>query len=163
MFPYTLGELHQLLPKGTPPSRRLTGIGRNCDLFRSMISEVFRPRWAPILGAQGWSETWLDHVRGQNVAIFAPEGLLPDSECRSIAKSCFRYWLLKYDPMRFSALQRARNGLRWHDDFDFDFDRQAADVHELKGMGLKQSTIGAVVGLSQGQSIPDTVPRDGYN
>ena len=112
MFPYTLGELDQLLPKGTPPSRRLTGIGRNCDLFRSMVSEVFRPRWAPILSAQRWSEAWLDHVRGQNVAMFAPEGLLPDSECRSIAKSCFRYWLLKYNPGRFSALQRARNGLR---------------------------------------------------
>ena len=92
MFPYTLGELDQLLPKGTPPSRRLTGIGRNCDLFRSMVSEVFRPRWAPILGAQGWSDAWLDHVRDQNVAVFAPEGLLPETECRSIAKSCFRYW-----------------------------------------------------------------------
>ena len=44
MFPYTLGELDKMLPKGKPPSHRLTGIGRNCDLFRSMISEVFRPR-----------------------------------------------------------------------------------------------------------------------
>ena len=33
-------------------------------LFKAMISEVFRPRWAAILGAQGWAETWLDHVRG---------------------------------------------------------------------------------------------------
>ena len=41
----------------------------------------------------------------------------------------------------------ARNGLRWHDDFDFD--RQAADVRELKGMGLRQSTIGKAMGLSQ--------------
>ena len=100
MLPYTLGELDKVLPKGKPPSHRLTGIGRNCDLFRSMISEVFRPRWAGILGAQGWSEAWLDHVRAQNVAMFAPEGL-PDSECRSIAKSCFRYWTLQYDPGRF--------------------------------------------------------------
>ena len=74
MFPYGLQELDKLLPKGKPPSRRQTGIGRNCDLFRSMVSEVFRPRWAAILGAQGWSEAWLDHVRAQNVAIFAPEG-----------------------------------------------------------------------------------------
>ena len=151
MFPYTLGELDQLLPKGTPPSRRLTGIGRNVDLFRSMISEVFHPRWAPILGAQGWSEAWLVHVRGQNAAMFAPEGLLPETECRSIAKSCFRYWTLQYDPGRFSALQRARNGLRWHDNPDFDFDRQATDVRELKSMGLKQITIAAVVGLSPGR------------
>ena len=147
MFPYTLGELDKMLPKGKPPSHRLTGIGRNCDLFRSMISEVFRPRWAGILGAQGWSEAWLDHVRAQNVAIFAPEGL-PDSECRSIAKSCFRYWTLQYDPGRFSDLQRARNGQRWHGDFNFDFNRQAADVRDLKGWGLKQVTIATVVGLS---------------
>ena len=81
MLPYTLSELDKLLPKGKPPSRRLTGIGRNCDLFRSMVSEVFRPRWAGILGAQGHSGAWLDHVRTQNVATFAPN-VLPDSECR---------------------------------------------------------------------------------
>ena len=150
MFPYGLQELDKLLPKGKPPKRRLTGIGRNCDLFKSMISEVFRPRWAAILGAQGWSEAWLDHVRAQNVAIFAPEGL-PDSECRSIAKSCFRYWTLQYAPGQFSDIQRARNGKRWHNDYGYDFDRQAQDVRELKAWGLKQSTIGAVVGLSRSQ------------
>ena len=149
MFPYTIGELDKLLPKGKPPSRRFTGIGRNCDLFKSMVSEVFRPRWASILGAQGWSEAWLDHVRGQNVAMFESEGLLPDSECRSIAKSCHRYWTLQYDPERFSNIQRSRMGKRWHRDYAYDFDRQAADVRELKDWGLKQVTIGAVVGLSQ--------------
>ena len=148
MFPYTLRELDKLLPKGKPPSRRLTGIGRNCDLFRSMVSEVFRPRWAAILGAQGWTEAWLEHVRGQNAAMFAPD-VLPDSECRSIAKSCFRYWTLNYDPGRFSEIQTRRNGKRRHGDFAFDFDHQAEDVRQLKSWGLKQSTIGAVVGLSQ--------------
>ena len=148
MFPYTLGELHQLLPKGTPPSRRLTGIGRNCDLFRSMVSEVFRPRWAPILGAQGWSEAWLDHVRDQNVAMFAPEGLLPGLGVPVDRQELFPVLdSLKYDPGRFSALQRARNGLRWHDNPNFDFDRQATDVRELKGM--KQSTVAKAMGLSQ--------------
>ena len=150
MIPYALGELDKLLPKGKPPKRRLTGIERNCDLFKSMISEVFRPRWAAILGAQGWSEAWLDHVRASNFSMFAPD-VLPDSECRSIAKSCHRYWTLQYSAGHFSDLQRARNGQRWHGDFDFDFDRQAADVRELRGMGLQQSTIGAVVGLSQVQ------------
>ena len=147
MFPYTIGELDKMLPKSKPPSRRQTGIGRNCDLFKSMVSEVFRPRWARILGAQGWSEAWLDHVRAQNVAMFAPEGL-PDSECRSITKSCFRYWTIQYDPGRFSDLQRARNGQRWHGDFNFDFNRQAADVRELKGWGLKQVTIATILRLS---------------
>ena len=148
MFPYTLGELDAILPKGKPPSRRLTGIGRNCDLFRSMVSEVFRPRWAAVLGAQGHSGAWLDHVRTQNVAMF-PNAFLPDGECRSIAKSCFRYWTRDYDPERFNEIQTARNGKRWHDDYAFDFDQQAQHVHEYKAWGLKQVTIGAVVGLSQ--------------
>ena len=128
------------LVAGVRPARR------NCDLFQSMVSEVFQPRWAGILGTQGWSEAWLDHVRGQNVAMFAPEGLLPDSECRSIAKSCFRYWTLNYDPERFNEIQTARMGKRWHGDFAFDFDLQAQDVRDLKAWGLKQVTIGAVVG-----------------
>ena len=148
MFPYTIGELDKALPKGKPPSRRQTGIGRNCDLFRSMVAEVFRPRWADVLETQGWSEAWLDHVRAQNVAQFAPDAM-HDGECRSIAKSCFRYWTRDYDPGRFSDIQRARNGKRWHDDPTFDFEQQARDVRELKGMGLKQATVGAIVGLSQ--------------
>ena len=150
MFPYTLSELDKLLPKGKPPSRRQTGIGRNCDLFKSMVSEVFRPRWAAILSTQGWSEAWLDHVRGQNAAMFAPD-VLPDFECRSIAKSCFRYWMVQYAPGRFRDIQRARNGKRWHDDYSYNFDRQAQDVRQLKAWGLKQVTIGAVVGLSRSQ------------
>ena len=151
MFPYTLGELDKVLPKSKPPSRRQTDIGRNCDLFMSMVSEVFRPGWAGILGAQGWSEAWLDHVRIQNVAMFASEDLLPDSECRSIAKSCHRYWILQYSASRFSDLQRARMGKRWHGKYSYNFDRQATDVRQLKGWGLKQVTIAAVVGLSPGR------------
>ena len=149
MLPYTLGELDKLLPKGKPPSHRLTGIGRNCDLFKSMIAEVFRPRWAGILG-EGWAQGWLDHVRSLNIAMFAPD-VLPESECRSIAKSCWKYWAPRYDPGRFSNIQTRRNGKRWHGDYAYDFDRQAQDVRELKAWGLKQVTIGAVVGLSQGR------------
>ena len=86
-------------------------------------------------------------MRAQNVATFAPD-VLPDSECKSIAKSCFRYWTRDYDPERFNEIQTARNGKRWHDDYAFDFDQQAQHVHELKAWGLKQVTIAAVVGLS---------------
>ena len=150
MFPYTLRELDKRLPKGKPPKRRLTGIGRNNDLFGTMVSEVFRPRWVDTLGAQGWSKAWLDHVRGQNATMFAPH-VMPDSECRSIAKSCFRYWTRHYDPERLSEIQTRRNGKRWHGDFAYDFDHQAQDVRDLKAWGLKQVTIGAVAGLSQSQ------------
>ena len=151
MLPYTLHELDKLLPKGKSPSRRQTGIGRNCDLFRSMVSEVFRPRWSALLGAQGWSEAWLGHVRAQNVAMFGSDVLLPDSECRSIAKSCHRYWTRHYAPGRFRDIQRSRMGKRWHDDYGYDFEQQAQDVRELRGWGLKQVRIGAIVGLSQGR------------
>ena len=82
--------------------------------------------------------------------MFAPN-VLPDSECFSIAKSCFRYWTIQYAPGRFRDIQRARMGKRWHDDFAYDFDHQAADVRQLKAWGLKQVTIGAVVGLSPGR------------
>ena len=92
--------------------------------------------------------TWLDHVRDQNTAMFAPD-VLPDAECRSIAKSCFRYWTRHYNPERFSDIQRSRMGKRWHGDYAYDFDHQAEDVRQLKSWGLKQVTIGAVVGLSQ--------------
>ena len=148
MLPYSLSELDKLLPKGKPPKRRLTGIGRNVDLFKNMASEVFRPKWANLLLAQGWTGEWLDHVRGQNVTIFAPD-LLPDSECRSIAKSCHRYWTMQYSPGRFRDIQRERMGKRWHGDFAFDFAHQAEDVKQLRAWGLKQVTIGAVAGLSQ--------------
>ena len=71
-------------------------------------------------------------MRTQNDAMFAPEAL-PDSECRSIAKSCYRYHgRIHYSPGRFRDIQRARNGKRWHNDYGYDFDRQAQDVRQLK-------------------------------
>ena len=113
LFPYTLSELDHLLPKGKPPSRRQTAIGRNCDLFMSMVSEVFRPRWAAPLSAQGWTKAWLEHVRAQNIALFETN-VLPDSECRSIAKSCFRYWMRHYDGGLCRRLRPSRSSNRRH-------------------------------------------------
>ena len=95
--------------------------------------------WTPVNTKDGKSLT------------LASEGLLPDSECRSIAKSCHRYWILQYSASRFSDLQRARMGKRWHGKYSYNFDRQATDVRQLKGWGLKQVTIAAVVGLSPGR------------
>ena len=150
MLPYSLHELDKLLPKGKPPKRHLTGIGRNVDLFRSMTSAVFQPRWTAILEAQGHSGVWLDHVRTLNAATF-PESPLPDNECRSIAKSCHKFWMTHYDAKVFSERQTRRNGKRWHDHFNFDFNRQAAEVRELREMGLTQFLIGTIVGMDQSQ------------
>ena len=138
MLPYTLGELDKVLPKGKPPSRRQTDIGRNCDLFRSMVSEVFRPRWAAILGAQGWSEAWLDHVRARTSPCSHPRACQTRS-AGSIAKSCFRYWTLQYNPGRFSDIQRARNGQRWHGEYSYDFDPPSRRREGAQGLGLEAS------------------------
>ena len=44
-----------------------------------------------------------------------------------------------------------RNGKRWHGDYDYDFEQQAAERARASRRGeLKQVTIGAVVGLSPG-------------
>ena len=94
----------------------------------------------------GWFYGLSPRVRGNRTVSLR----MPTSPW-SIAKSCFRYWTLQYDPGRFSDIQRARNGQRWHGEYSYDFDRQAADVRELKGWGLKQVTIAAVVGLSPGR------------
>ena len=48
-----------------------------------------------------------------------------------------------------SPIQTMRNGKRWHDDYTYNFDHQTQDVRKLKAWGLKQVTIGAIVGLSQ--------------
>ena len=84
--------------------------------------------------------------------MFAPD-VLPDSECSSIAKSCFRYWTRPLRLLsRFSDIQRARMGKPLAQRLQsYDFDHQAQDVHQLKAWGLKQVTIGAVVGLSRSQ------------
>ena len=46
-----------------------------------------------------------------------------------------------------------RNGKRWHDDYTYNFDHQTQDVRKLKAWGLKQVTIGAIVGLSQARVL----------
>ena len=128
----TLADL-QLKSLGYEDSIALTGKDGGPVKVDTKTQHVFQPS----------KEVWDDilRIRAQNATMFASESLLPDSECRSIAKSCFRYWTRQYDPGRFSDIQRSRMGQRWHGNFGFDFNRQAADVRELKGWGLKQATI----------------------
>ena len=145
---HTLAALDKAIPKSIRPTRiRGTGLGRNVDLFSAMVKEVHRPRWADALAHQGWREFWLDHVRGQNVAMF-PGAELPDSECRSIAKSCYRYWTKQYDPSRFKDLQVKRNAKRWHGTFDYDFEARDASILSLAQVGFNQREIAEIVELT---------------
>ena len=151
-LPYSLDQLSSRLPKAkTGPGERLTGIGRNVDLFGLMVKEAHRPRWGRLIQAEGWGGAWLAHVRAENVRLWAPN-VLPDSECRSIAKSTARYSLRQYDTSGtyLSRLQTARNARRWHGRGDFDFDARDASILSLSRLGFKQREIAAIVELSQG-------------
>ena len=70
---------------------------------------------------------------------------LPDVECRSIAKSCARYSLLKFSAKVVSERSRRKTGKQWHDDYDT---RNAA-ILSLDGMGFRQREIAGVVDISR--------------
>ena len=90
--------------------------------------------------------------------MFAPD-VLPDSEAGlSPGRLSSTGW--SSTTLGVSAdLQRTRNGQRWHGDFDFDFDRQAADVRELKGWELETNHDSFSVGLSPGRVSQSSIPR----
>ena len=74
---------------------------------------------------------------------------LPDVECRSIAKSCARYSLRDYVQAAVDARQRRKNGKKWHDKYDYDFDTRNANILALDGMGFRQREIAEVVDISR--------------
>ena len=146
---HSLEDIDKAIPKHIQPVEvHQTGMGRNVDLFHTMLKEIHRPRWAETLKANGWRDAWLDYVRGQNVVMF-PGAELPDIECRAIAKSCYRYWGKQYSPARFASLQSQRQGKRWHGDFAFDFEARDASIIALKNFGFTQREIGEMVDLKQ--------------
>ena len=151
-LPYSLEGLSRQLPKTrTRPGERLTGVGRNVDLFRAMVKEAHQPRWARLIRAEGWDGAWLERVREANVAMWAPL-TLPDAECRSIAKSCASYSLhgsYAFSERGFSELQTARNAKRWHGRFDFDFEQRDASIMSLYELGFQQREIAEAFGLSK--------------
>ena len=148
-LPYSLGQLDKRLPKAKRPrGERLTGIGRNVDLFRAMVKTAHQPRWHRLIEAEGWDGAWLEHVRSENVVMWHPDEL-PDVECRSIAKSCASYSLRNFSEKKVSERQRRRTGKQWHDDSDYDYDTRNAAVLSLDGMGFRQREIAEVVSISQ--------------
>ena len=148
-LPYSLGQLDKRLPKAsTRPGERLTGIGRNVDLFRTMVKESLRPSWHRVIAAEGYAGAWLDHVRDGNVRLWYPD-VLPDSECRSIAKSCAKFSLRKHPGASLSERQTKKNAKRWHGEYEYDFEVRDAAILSLTELGFKQREIAKVVGLSE--------------
>ena len=130
--PYSLTELREWLPAKLPKPVRTTGVGRNCDLFSHCVKLAHQPKWAHIIAAEGHAGQWLDHVRRLNFAEYA-EDPLPDSECKSIAKSCAKYSLRNYSDEKFSEIQSKRGSRRaqqrWHPS-DADYSYQDRDTHD---------------------------------
>ena len=111
--PYTLHELRDWLPRVIPKPVIPTGVGRNEDLFRFCVKLAHQPKWARTIAREGYAGQWLAQVRILNIQQWA-ENPLPDSECRSIAKSCAKYSLRQFNEGIFSDIQTARNTRRWH-------------------------------------------------
>ncbi len=111
--PYPLAELRDWLPRVIPKPVIPTGVGRNQDLFDFCVKLAHQPKWARTILHQGPDGEWLERVRLLNIQQWA-DNPLPDSECRSIARSCARYSLRQFDEATFSEIQTARNTRRWH-------------------------------------------------
>ena len=146
--PYSLAELRDWLPDKIHKPAQTTGVGRNEDLFQHCVKLAHQPKWARIIQAEDYSGQWLEHVRLLNIQSFA-ENPLPDSECRSIAKSCAGYSLRQYSDETFSEIQTARNTKRWHSGQpDFDYDARAKTVAKLASLGYTKREIAKTIGTS---------------
>ena len=152
--PYSLAELREWLPSDIPKPVIPTGIGRNCDLFYSLVKEAHQPRWARIIRAEGHAGQWLQHVRNANTANFAADPL-PDSECRSIAKSCAKYSLRNVSQQRLSEIQTQRNSKRWHGAWEYDYRGRAETIAAMSARGFSQAEIAQTLGVTT-----RTVQRD---
>lgn len=118
--PWTLAELRDAFPRGRRKKRPglpdEAYVGRNCELFGWAVKVAHRPEWGAAIAAYGDAgcPSWLNRVRQENVELWgAVAAVLPDSECRSIAKSTARYSLRQYAPEIFAERQYARAVLRW--------------------------------------------------
>ena len=98
---------------------------------------------------------WLEHVRLLNVQSFA-EHPLPDSEYRSIAKSCAGYSLRQYSEAEFSEIQTAHNTKRWHPDQpNFDYRSRAETAALMFKLGFTKPELATYFGVSM-----STIKRD---
>ena len=157
--PYSLTELREWLPAKLPKPVRTTGVGRNCDLFSHCVKLAHQPKWAHIIAAEGHAGQWLDHVRRLNFAEYA-EDPLPDSECKSIAKSCAKYSLRNYRDEKFSEIQSKRGSRRaqqrWHpSDADYSYQDRTHTIGMMTELGYNQADLAQIFGISE-----RTVRRD---
>ena len=148
-------ELREWLPAKIPKPIYTTGIGKNCDLFEHCVKLAHQPGWARIINDEGHAGRWLEHVRRLNYAEY-PEDPLPDSECKSIAKSCAKYSLRNYSEYTFSRIQTARNTKRWHPgQKGYSYQERSHTISMMTELGYSQADLKEIFGISE-----RTVRRD---
>ena len=153
--PYTLVELREWLPAKIPKPIYTTGIGKNCDLFEHCVKLAHQPKWANIINNEGHAGRWLEHVRRLNFAEYA-EDPLPDSECKSIAKSCAKYSMRQFSEHTFSRIQTARNTRRWHPgQKGYSYQERSHTISMMTELGYSQGDLKEIFGISE-----RTVRRD---
>ena len=150
--PYTLVELREWLPAKIPKPILTTGVGRNCDLFDHCVKLAHQPKWANIIAAEGHAGLWLEHVRRLNYAEYA-EDPLPDSECKSIAKSCAKYSLRQFSEERFSEIQQWRGSRRaqqrWHPGQEkYSYEQRAHSVQLMIDLGYSKPEVATIFGVT---------------
>ena len=146
--PYTLSELRDWLPVKIPKPVHTTGVGRNEDLFRFCVKLAHQPRWARIILHEGYAGKWLQNVRVLNTQQFA-ENPLPDSECRSIAKSCAKYSLQQFNEGIFSEIQIARNTRRWHPgNSGYDYSGRSETMALMSELGYTKRQLAEIFDVS---------------
>lgn len=147
--PYELDTLAKVIPLGwKKPKIATTGIGRNCDLFNALMKWAGSPKNLnnPVLTAA--------IIANQDMA--GPQGALPDSEVRAIARSVERYrrqWVAqgKFVDLSREAVserQRERNKKSVAARRAKNAERDAAIVRASQG-GMSQSALARVHGLTQ--------------
>ena len=146
--PYSLTELREWLPAKIPKPILTTGVGRNEDLFHHCVKLAHQPHWARIIDAQGHNGEWLEYVRRLNYAEYA-EDPLPDSECKSIAKSCAKYSLRQFSEERFSRRQTARITRRWHPgQKSYSYAERANTASLMVNLGYTKPEIASIFGVT---------------
>ena len=146
--PYTLVELREWLPAKIPKPILTTGVGRNCDLFDHCVKLAHQPTWANIIAAEGHAGLWLEHVRRLNYSEYLDDPL-PDSECKSIAKSCAKYSLRQFSEYTFSRIQTARNTRRWHPgQKNYSYEERATTAALMVDLGYTKPEVATIFGVT---------------
>ena len=81
---------------------------------------------------------------------------MPDSECKSIAKSCAKYSMRQFSEHTFSRIQTARNTKRWHPgQKNYSYEQRAHSAQLTIDLGYSKPEVATIFGVTM-----RTIERD---